>query len=311
MNNLVTDRFGFFIGPLIPIDGLEGETILVHKNQIAALSPSKATWHNGSTIENADLPFVTVPHARWSNDGKKIFIGTGSLNVFERNWEPNALLSNIVRPNPPGLGGLHVKTVSWNCDGRHAAVLIAWDGPVDQADVPPKILVYDLFSDTGMIPVIIPVENGEDVMIINSYVVVIAPEITIWTFNGEAVAKLTPTKNTPFRISVGPKEDYLAMIDSDWSIRVFDAHYWVLKAVWDGQFRDIVNSDQGLIALDLEGHLHAACFSNEGLKPIGTADTGLLASRLAITNDERLIIMGNGEVAVHAVDFKLNCGNPD
>ena len=309
MNNLLTDRFGFSIGALIPVDGLEGETIIVFDDQIAALSSAKAVWCSGSAVKKANLPYVTVQHARWSKDGKKIFIGTGAIDVFDGSWESNPILSNIIQPNPPGMGGFYVKTASWSCDGRYVAVFMAWSGPGDQIVEPAKILVYDLLSKTP--PVIVPVKNGEDVFIVNSYVVVLSPEITIWNFKGEEVAKLSPTKSIPFRFSVSIKEDYFALIDNDWSVRVVDVNNWELKATWEGHFRDIVITDQGLIALDLDGHLHAACFSDEGLKPIGIANIGILASKLAITNDGRLIIMGNGPVSVHSVDYKLNCGSQD
>jgi hypothetical protein len=139
----------------------------------------------------------------------------------------------------------------------------------------------------------------------------LSPEITIWTFTGKEIAKLNPTLNTPFRFAVSTKEDNLALIDNDWSIRVVDTNKWELKAVWHGRFRDVVIVDQGVIALDLEGRLHAACFSGRGVKPIGIADTGVFASILAVTEDGRLVIMGNGAISVHSVEYKLTSSHKD
>ena len=305
MNNLITDRFGFSIGPLIPMNGLEGETIVVSGTHIAALSSAEAIWWSDSAIHKVELPYVSVQHARWSIDGKKIFVGTGMINTIDGRWEANPKLSNLIQPAPPGMGGLSIKTTSWSRDGRYVAVFMNWSGPRDQTVELAKVMVYDLMSEAP--PISLLVKNCEDVRIVGNHIVVIAPEVSVWEFTGKEVAKLPPTITAPFRISVSSKEDYLVLIDNDWSVRVVDVNNWEIKAIWKGHFRDIGITEQGLIALDLEGHLHAACFTDKGLEPIGLANTGLLASQLAITNDGCLIIMGAGPVSVHSTTYKLNC----
>ena len=309
MHSLITEKSGFSIGSPIPLPGLEGETIVVFRNQIAALSSAKAIWKYNEKQGEMDLPYVPVNHARWSGDGTKVFIGVGTLDVLRETWEPHPVLANVVPHRAPGAGGFGIKSTSWSGDGRYVAVFISWSGLRDQVKETVKILVFNL--ETGAPAVELPADNAEDVLIIDRFVVVLSPEITIWTFEGELAEKLSPTPNTPFRFSVDANEEHLMLIDNDGSVRIVDVKTWDVKAQWKGSFRDILRTDQGFIALDLDGQLHAACLSGKELRPIGIARTGLLASRLALADEGRLIIMGNGPTAIHAIPFKLNCENPN
>jgi hypothetical protein len=307
MNTLITQPTMFSIGPLTPLHGLEGETIIVSGNYIAAISSAEAIWNNDSGLHKVALPYVPVKHASWSIDRKKIFVGQGTVDTVDCCWKSHPVLSNIIQPTSPGKGGLSVKTTSWSRDGCYVVVLIDWSGPRDQAVKPSKIMLYNISLESP--PITLPIKNADDVLIVGNHVIVLASEVSVWSFSGEQLAKLPTTIGIPFRISVSVNEDYLALINNDWSVRIVDTSNWEIKFTWKGYFRDIVITDLALIALDLEGNLHAACLTDEGIELIGIVNTGVLASQLAITDDKHLIMMGVGPVSVHSATYKLNCGN--
>src|SRR5262249_10330193 len=98
------------------------------------------------------------------------------------------------------------------------------------------------------------------------------------------------------------------VVDVDWSIRVIDPATWTVQATWRGPFLDAVAVHGGLIALDFEGRLHAACLGSGELTEIGRADTGVRAMHRAVTGDGRIVISGAAAVPVHAAPFRLTCG---
>lgn len=304
-NSLSTENGGFKIGAPIPIQGLEGESVIASEDRIVTLSSSVVMWYEDSTLYKVALPNIPVKHAQWSVDGSKIFVGTGAINMKKRQWEPHPTLTSLVKSRPPGMGGPTIKATSWSRDGQLVAVIMAWSGPQDQATEPSKILLFDILS--GAPPITLPVEEVDDVQIAGNHVVVLAPEVSIWSFSGEVVAKLPSTNLAPASVSSFTENGYLALIDHDWSVRIIDTNNWSIKATWKGYFRDIVSTASGVIALDLDGNLHAACLTDKGVRAIGKASTRLLVSKLAAYDDSHLIIMGVGHVAIHSISYQLNC----
>lgn len=303
---LKTNKKLFSIGQIIPLEGLEGEIIIVSENRIAAISAAEAAILNGSQIKKIELPYVTVQHACWSADGNKIFIGNGIIDIDSGKWVPDPKLSEFIKTNASGSVNTRLKTISWNKEGTFATVLLDWTELDNQETASVKLLVFDLKSDAP--PIIIPETQISDVRIVGNHIVILANEVSVWNFTGEEVARL-PATGSPYRISVNENEDCFALLDNDWKARIVETRNWKIKAIWNGYFRDIIITKEGLIAVDLEGRLHAACLSNGQFKPVGTVATNLSASQIVSTGDDWIIIMGMDSVSVHSVTYNLNCTN--
>jgi hypothetical protein len=95
--------------------------------------------------------------------------------------------------------------------------------------------------------------------------------------------------------------------DADWSIRVVDPASGAVRATWAGPLLDAVALPGGLVAIDMQGRLHAGCLTAGGVQEIGTADTEIMAAQLAATGDGRLVIAGAGAVPVHTTVVQLHC----
>lgn len=296
MNILKTHKKQFSIKQILPLKGLEGELIITLENRIAALSAAEAVILIGSQIKNIELPYVTINHARWSKDGEKILIGNGMIDVKSGKWIPNHKLSGFIKRISVELN-TRIKTISWNKDGTYAAVLLDWPVVNFQETNTVKILAFDLINDVP--PVSIPETNLSDVRIVGNYVVSIANEVSVWNFTGQEVARLAPTLGTPFRSKVSENEDYLLLLDIDWTTRIIDTNSWNIVTVWQGHFQDVASSGKRLFAIDLKGQLHAACLTNGILEPIGYAVTGLSATQIVTAGDHCIIFMGMDTVSVH------------
>ena len=139
--------------------------------------------------------------------------------------------------------------------------------------------------------------------------VIAAEVVRVFSFAGKEVAALPASPGAPIGISGGEGGGPVFLIDADWSIRVVDPVGWVVRATWAGPFLDAVAVSGGLVAIDLEGRLHAGCLELAVVKELGTAETGLRDARLAATGDGRLVISSAGPVPVHTLTFQLHCGS--
>ena len=297
----------FEVGPLVALDGGESEAVATWRDRIASLGTSEATYWVDGRKAVVDLPNVPVGGARWSADGTAILAGTGSIDVSRRRWLANAALTDLVRPGPPGAGGLAVRSTSWSADGRHVACLLDWAGP-RPTDGSAKAVVASV--DVSRAPreaarVDVPARDASGVLIVGELVVVAAPEVLVTTFEGEAVARLPATTGEPLWIS-GGGDGPVFLIDADYSIRVVDPATWTVAARWDGEFVDAVAVPGGaLIAIGLDGVLHAGRVRGGRIEEIGTAATGIGAAKLAVTSDDRLVICGAGSEPVHTMAFRF------
>jgi hypothetical protein len=305
MSNSSTEKNKFQIGTPIPYHGLEGETLIVSGKHVAALSSAVAVWHADSALHHVELPYVEVNHARWSKDRTKIFVGTGAVNTIFKQWEAQAQLSHLQNSPPPGRGGLAIKSTAWSEDGQFVAVLMDWSGPRDGRVVPPQVILFDLSAENP--PVCLPITQAEDVQIFGNRVIVATYEVSIWSFKGVEIARLPATQFAPAGMSSYTGEGYFMLMDHDWTVRIVDPKNWTIKARWKGYFRDIISTASGIIALDTDGNLHAACLTDKGVQEIGTARTGLLASKLVVSDENHLMTMGAGPVAVHSISYELIC----
>jgi hypothetical protein len=296
---------GFSVGELVALDGGDGEAVTTWGSRIATLGASRATWWVDEVRHTVALPNVPVSGARWSADGTAILAGTGGIDVERATWSTNRAIGSLVQPGPPGRGSIVIRGTSWSADARHVAVLLGWSGPRPSDGTAPetKVVVLDLAGGSGRVD--IPAEDASGVRIVGNQVVVAAPLVRAWTFAGEEVAALPATPGAPLGISGGDAGGPVLLFDADWSIRVVDAATWTVLATWTGSFLDAVAVPGGLIAVDLEGRLHAARLGRDGVQEVGRAETGVLAARLSVTGDGRIVIMGAGPVPVHTISFRL------
>jgi hypothetical protein len=301
------DGPAFSVGPLVALDGGDGEAVTATGGQIATLGAARATWWLDAAPRTTALPNISVRGSRWSRDGTSIFAGPGSIDVARGVFSAHPAFASLVQPPPPGRGSLVLHATSWSADGRYAAALLGWAGPRLPTSPPAasRVVVLDLAGGTP--PVNIPADDASGVLIAGDRVVVAAPVVRTWTFDGREVAALPSTRGTPISISGGDGGPVL-LVDVDWSIRVVDTATWTVRATWRGPFLDAVDVPGGLIALDFEGRLHAACLGTGALTEVGQAATGIRAAHLAATGDGRIVIMGAAAVPVHAAPFRLTCG---
>src|SRR5262249_22035357 len=243
-----------------------------------------------------ELPFISVRGARWSRDGTAIFAGTGVIDVTGGTFTAHPAFADVVLPGPPGGGSLAFHATSWSADGRYAAALLRWTGPsLPGGDESTRVAVLDLAG--GTTPVIIPADDASSVLITGDQVVVAAPVVRAWTFDGREVASLPASPDAPYSISGGDGGPVL-LVDVDWSIRVVDPATWTVRATWRGPFVDAIAVPGGVITVDFDGRLRAACLGSSELTEVGAANTGIGATRLAATGDGRIVIVGAGAVPV-------------
>ena len=302
----------FSVGPLVELEGGDGEAVATWRDRIATLGASAATlWVDGG-VGTLELPNVSVDGARWSTDGEAVHAGTGSIDVARRRWSTNCAIASLVRPGPPGAGSIVVRATSWSADGRHVAALLDWTGPrPTQGPTPPAtVAILDVrgaAASKDAPRVDVPAEDASGLLVVSDRVVVAAPVVRVWSLAGQEVATLRPTPGEPLWIS-GGEDGPVFLIDADYSIRVVDTATWAVAATWDGEFVDAVAVAGGMIAVDLEGVLVAARLGPAGVEEIGRAATGVGAARLAATGDGRLVIVGAGPVPVHTMTFHLDPG---
>lgn len=298
----------FSIGPLVPLDGGDGEAVTASGGLIATLGASQATWWTGAAARTAALPGIPVRGARFSSDGAALLAGTGSIDLKSGVFAVHPAFAGLVDRGPPGRGSVVVQATSWSPDRRHAAALLAWSGPQPASGLAlgTRVAVLDLAG--GAAPVMIPADGASGVRIAGDRVVVAAEVVRIFSFRGAELAALPAGRGAPIGISGGEGGGPVFLIDADWSIRVVDPTAGAVRATWAGPFLDAIAVSGGLVAVDLEGRLHAGCLEAGGVKEVGTAETGVRAAQLAATADGRLVLSGAGPVPVHTVAFQLRCG---
>ena len=301
---------GFEIGPLVPLKGGDGEAVTAWRERIATLGAPHATWWIGGLRSEVELPNVRVAGARWSDDGRRILAGTGWIDVGQATWEASPAVSGLVTAPPPGGGAVEIRATSWSADARHVAALLAWSGPRPPDGSTPNatIAIVDPArpSASGDAPVEVAAPGASAVRIVGDRVVVAAPTVRAFSFDGTEVAALDATPGTPRGLAGGNGADPVLVFDRDWSIRVVDPGSWSVLAHWPGSFLDaIVVEGGGLIGVGQAGTIVAARLGAGGVEEIGRAETGIGAARLAATGDGRLVILGAGPEPVHTVEYRL------
>ena len=295
----------FSVGPLVALDGGDGEALTTWDNRIATLGAAQATlWLGGPPIR-VGLPNVPVSGARWASDGSAVLAGTGRVEVEGRTWSTSPAFTSLVQSGPPGRGSVDIRATSWSPDARHVAVLLDWNGPIptDGEEPEPEVVILDVRGSAAPVRLAAPGASG--VRIIGDHVVVAAPTVRALTLKGEEVASLPATPGAPLRISAGDGDGPLFLFDQDWSIRLVDPGKWTVLATWRGSFLDAVAVPGGIIAIDLAGTLHGGRPGRDGVEEVGLAETGIGAGRLAATSDGRLVVMGAGAVPVHTLTYRL------
>lgn len=297
----------FSVGPLIALDGGDGEAVAVAPNRIATLGAMQATWWVDEIPHRVELPDVRVRGARWSANGAAVLAGTGFVNVVDETWTTHPAFDRLVHSSPPGHGGIEIQATSWSLDQSHAAALLAWSGPAPESgDTPPaEVVLLDLHRESE--PIRIPAAGASGLRIVRNHLVVAQPTVRIFNFAGDEVAALPPTPGAPLALAGGDNGDPLVIIDADWSIRVVDTAIWTVQANWRGNFFDAATVPGGIIAIDHKGVLHGGCFGNNEISEVGTYETGILAAQLAATADGHIAIIGAGPAPVHVASFDLNC----
>jgi hypothetical protein len=300
---------GFSIGPLVALDGGDGEAVTASGRLIATLGASHATWWVGAAPRTAALPNIPVRGARYSRDGATLLAGTGSIDLKHGVFTAHPAFAGLVERGRPGSGSMAIQATSWSPDGTHAAALLSWTGPQPPDDGAPatRVVILDLARHAA--PVTLRADGASGVRIVGDRVVVTAEVVRVFSLAGAEVAALPAGHGAPNGISGGDGGGPMFLMDADWSIRVVDPASWAVRATWAGPFLDAVAVPGGLVAIDLDGRLHAGCLGTGGLTEVGTADTGVRAAQLAATGDGRLVISGAGAVPVHTVTFHLRCGS--
>ena len=307
----MSNQAAFEVGPLVALDGGETQALATWRDRIATLGASAATfWIDGSAA-TVELPNVPVGGARWSGDGNAILAGTGSIDVKRQRWLTNESVARLVVAGPPGAGGIVVRATSWSADGRHVACLLDWAGPrpMDRPTPLASVAILDMGPGAAATArVDVAAEDAVGVLIVGQQVVVAAPTVAVWTFDGEEFATLPPTPGEPLWIS-GGGDGPVFLVDADYAIRIVDPGTWTVAARWDGEFVDAVAvSGGGLIAIDLDGGLHAGRLRAGQVEELGAAATGVGAAKLAVTSDGRLVIAGAGPEPVQTMTFRLDPG---
>lgn len=301
----MSDAEDFSIGPPVVLEGGNGEAVTASRTHIATLGATGATFWVGQVPHTVELPQARVAGARWSADGTAILAGTGSVDVARGTWSDHPAFAGLVTSGPPGEGSVVIRATSWSADRRHAAALLAWEGPDPRMGDRPAVRVVVLDLAGGGAPITLPADGASGVWIAGDRVVVTAPVVRVWTFDGTEVAAL-PADWAPLRVSGGDDGGPVLLFDSDESIRVVDTATWTVQARWAGHFLDAVAVPGGLIAADRNGRLHAGCLQAGGVREVGTAETGLRPPHLAVTGGGRIVVMGSG--VVHVLPFRLRCG---
>jgi len=181
---------------------------------------------------------------------------------------------------------------------------------VDRATPPASVAIVDVnHGASGIARVDVPAPDASGVMIVGERVVVAAPTVRVTTFGGEEVATLRATPGEPLWIA-GRGDGPVFLIDADYAIRVVDPDDWTVVARWAGEFLDAAGvPGGGLIAIDLDGVVHAARLVGHRVEEIGTAATAVGAGKLAVTDDGRIVIAGAGPEPVHTITFRLDAGS--
>lgn len=299
---------GFAIGPIVALDGGDGQAITAYGSRIATFGAAQATWWTGigGVRSSVALPQVPVHGARWSADGTRLFAGPGTIDVARGTFTKHPAFAPLSTPGPPGKGSLTVKETSWSADGKHAAALVGWSGPVPPGPVPAeRVVVLDLAS--GAAPVTIAADGAIDVRIVGDRVVVAAPTVRVWSLGGAPIAALPAAPGAPLWLGTGGG-GHVILVDPQRSLRVVSTSTWSVQATWPGPLLDAVAVPEGgFVGIDFDGKLYAGCLDGDRIRQIGTAETGIRNGRLAVTGDGRLAIMGAGAVPVHTATYWLSC----
>jgi len=303
----MTDTVGFSVGPPVALTGGDGQALAASGSRIATFGASRATWWVGGTHRSVALPNVPVHGARWSADGAMLLAGTGMVDLARGTWTAHPAFDSLAQQGSPEAGSFELKVTSWSADRRHAAALLGWSGPSPQGGAPAtRVVVLDLTGASAGVDIV--ADDASDVQIVADRVVVAAPVVRVWTFAGAQVAALPATPGTPHALRAGDSGP-LFVVDANGSIRVVNPATWSVQAVWDGPLLDAVAvPGGGLVALDAEGRLHAGCLSGDRVRQLGIVDSGVRASRLAVTGDGRLVLQGGRPIPVATMTYRLSCG---
>jgi hypothetical protein len=293
----------FSIGRVVALGGGEGTAITARGSHIATLHANGVTCWVNRVRRTVVLPWIRVDGARWSADGTTLFAGPGRIDVARGTWSGHPAFANLTLPGPPGGGSLELLATSWSADGRHAAALLAWQGPrpMTTPTPPARVILLDLAGSAA--PVTLPAAGASTVWIAGDRVVVGAPVVRVWTFAGAEIAALPSEIAPPHRIWAADGGPVL-LIDGN-AVRVLEPATWTVGARWAGPFIDAVGVPGGVVALTMGGQLRAACVAQGGVRDAGTAEIGRDAIVLAATGDGRLAI--TGLYGARVVPFSLRC----
>src|ERR1044072_9703084 len=92
----------FSVGPLIALDGGDGEAVAVAPNRIATLGAMQATWWVDAVPHRVELPDVRVRGARWSASGTAVLAGAGFVNVGDETRTTPPAFKQPAETTPPG-----------------------------------------------------------------------------------------------------------------------------------------------------------------------------------------------------------------
>lgn len=295
----------FSIGPLVALDGGDGEAVAAAGSLIATFGAARATWWAAGPPRTAALPDLRVRGARFSQDGRALLVGTGRVDLASGAFAAHPAVAGLVDRGPPG-GGLAIQATSWSGDGRHVAVLQGWSGPRTGAVPASRVVVLDVARPDD--PAVIPADGATAVRIAGDRVVIAAEDSRVFDLAGAQIAALPKGHGAPIRLSGGDAGPVF-LVEADFSLRVVDPATGAVRATWPGPVLDAVAVPGGLVAIDLEGRLHAGCLGAGGVAEAGTAETGVRNAQLAATGDGRLVILGAGAEPVHTATFQLRCGS--
>jgi hypothetical protein len=245
-------------------------------------------WDNGAPI-TATLPAdIDGYGARWSADGKALYVGLGSLDLATRSWHAEAALQPLNQMGPDRR--YPVQRVAWFADLAHVA-LLTLDNKVSVA------------ARGGRVRGSHAVQAAVSMAAAKDRVIVAASKLLVLDLDAKVIAEPAVPRSA-MRVSEGAGMFAVTLAAS--GVVLVRPSDGAIVATWDIKATDAVPVPHGIVAIDFDGLVRVGCLDGNAIKQVAEVPSGAKAPIVQHVGDT-IVVAGAGATTVRTAAFANSC----